>query len=301
MTTIISKYGYGVPADGELAKGEIGIDLTDGIIYSSTDGSNVIELGRGEVKWENITGKPPTIDPDNGGDSYVDLAALEARVEVNEGDIAALKAAVADLESDLAALTGRVEKNEENIATNTGNITSNYNAIQSLNSQINDPDGLADQVQENTTNIGINADAIEAIEAILGQDLTSLYLGGTYDTPNNQVKDVTAAGVTAGIQAGDQLTAHTKDSNKGMYFVCSGEGTLEGTQRQGSDGKYAQNGDWLVSDGVHGWILMQFGGDHVTWGAIGGDINNQTDLQAQFGLYIKKTDTIDGGTYTAKR
>ena len=54
MTTIITKYGYGVPADGKLAKGEIAVDLTDGILYSSPNGTDIIELGRGEISWDNI-------------------------------------------------------------------------------------------------------------------------------------------------------------------------------------------------------------------------------------------------------
>ena len=111
MTTIISKYGYGLPANGKLAKAEIAVDLSEGILYSSTDGSDIIELGRGEISWENISGKPPVIDPDNGGDQYVDLAALEAQVEANKGDIVTLKQNIIQINSDLADIIKDVETN----------------------------------------------------------------------------------------------------------------------------------------------------------------------------------------------
>ena len=186
MTTIITKYGYGKPADGQLAKAEVAVDLTDGILYSSTTGSDIIELGRGEISWENITGIPPVIDPDNGGDQYVDLKALEAQVEKNKGDINTLNSAVADLEAALAdtntevgknasaigLLDDRVTQNETDIeelqgqadghdtditnikgdvSQNAKDIETNKSNISTLNSQINDsPDGLKLQVEANT-------------------------------------------------------------------------------------------------------------------------------------------------------
>ena len=41
-TTIITKNGNGVPADGTLAVGELAVDLDTGIIYTSSDGNDVI-------------------------------------------------------------------------------------------------------------------------------------------------------------------------------------------------------------------------------------------------------------------
>ena len=93
------------------------------------------------------------------------------------------------------------------------------------------------------------------------------------------------------------MTQHAKDSNKGMYFVVEGEGTLGGLFRDSSNGQFAQNGDWLVCDGVHGWILMSFGGDHVAWGSIGGNIANQEDLMAELDKKVEEGDTLDGGRF----
>lgn len=300
MTTIIQKYGFGTPDNGELAKAEIGVDLTDGILYSSTDGNDIIELGRGEISWENITGKPPTIDPDDG-DNYVDLTALEARVGVNEVDIAALKAAVADLESDLAALEGKVDKNTENIAANAGNISTNTNNISTLDDQINADGGLADKIEENTTNIGLNKDEIDKLKDLLDANLTGLVMGGEYDASINQVSKTTAAGEAAGLEQGQSLP--TGEGTKGIYVIVTKEGVLANTggSPARSDGDTAHVGDWLVSDGIHGWILFSFGMDAVNWGMIGGDIESQEDLMAKFDEYIKHTDTINCGTYTTTR
>jgi hypothetical protein len=46
---------------------------------------------------------------------------------------------------------------------------------------------------------------------------------------------------------------------------------------------------------------MDFHTDATEWGTIGGTLANQTDLMTEFANYIKKTDTIDAGNYTAAR
>ena len=309
MTTIITKYGYGEPANGKLAKGEIAVDLSEGILYSSTDGADIIELGRGEISWENISGKPPVIDPDNGGDQYVDLAALEAQVEANKGDISDLKSQIAQINSDLADIVKDIENNKTSISDNASaisqnstDIKNNSDAIKVLTDQINEaPDGLVHKIQANTDGVEANAKEIEALKKALDQDLTGLQLGGTYSVEvgptNNKIVDVTGTGQAHGFQVGDSLNQHMSDDDKGWYFVVQGNGELANLSREGSNGAQAQNGDWLVSDGTHGWILMSFGGDHVTWGAIGGNIENQDDLMSEFEKYLLKGETIDCGSY----
>lgn len=264
MTTIIQKYGFGTPKEGQLAKAEIGVDLTKGYIYSSTDGSDVIELGRGEISWENITGKPPTIDPE-GGD-YVDLSELEKQVGLNTGQI-----------SDL------------------------WNALQELEDKIFGENGLESKVNENTANIGLNAEAIGALQDLLNANLTGLVLGGEYDASINQVSKTTGPGEDAGLAAGSPLP--TGEGTKGVYVIVTKEGQLSGTggSPSRSDGDIAHVGDWLVSDGVHGWILFSFGMETVNWGMIGGDIENQEDLKELLELYIKHTDTITCDTYETAR
>jgi hypothetical protein len=42
---------------------------------------------------------------------------------------------------------------------------------------------------------------------------------------------------------------------------------------------------------------MSFGGDHVTWGAIGGNIENQDDLQEALAVKLEAGDTLDGGRF----
>ena len=307
MTTIITKYGYGEPSAGKLAKAEIAVDLTDGILYSSPNGTDIIELGRGEISWDNISGKPPELIV--GGDEYIDLADLLSRVEAVEGDVADLKGQIqqinsdlSDLADDIATNASGISTNAGNIATNTTNIKNNSDNIKILTDQINaEPDGLVHKIQGNADDIATNAKEIEKLKAALDQDLTGLSLGGTYSVEataaNNTIVDVTGTGAAHGFKVGDRLNAHMSDDDKGWYFIVQGNGQLSNLSREGSNDAMAQNGDWLVSDGTHGWILMSFGGDHVTWGAIGGNIENQEDLMDQFDLYLKKGETIDCGSY----
>lgn len=43
-TTIITKHGTAAPVDGDLAQGELGVDLTNAKLYSSTDGTDIVEI-----------------------------------------------------------------------------------------------------------------------------------------------------------------------------------------------------------------------------------------------------------------
>lgn len=264
MTTIIQKYGFGTPKEGELAKAEIGVDLTKGYLYSSTDGADIIELGRGEISWENITGKPPTIDPDEGG--YVDLTELEKQVGLNKQEI-----------SDL------------------------WNALQELEDKVFGENGLESQVNQNTTNIDLNKSEIDKLKDLVEANLTGLVMGGEYDASINQVSKTTAAGEAAGLAEGSALP--TGEGTKGIYVIVTKEGVLANTggSPARSDGDTALVGDWLVSDGQHGWILFSFGMEAVNWGMIGGDIENQEDLMDLLDLYIKHSDTINCGTYETTR
>lgn len=295
MTVIVSKYGYGQPAPNELAKGEIGIDLQNGAIYTSTDGADIIALGITEVQWGDIIGVPPELIV--GGDGYVDLTTLEAAVAKNEGDIGTLQSTVGQIETDLAAAVADIATNAQGISANTGNISA-------LNNQINaEPNGLVHLIAANTAAHEYNNSEIVRLWAALGDAQTGLVLGGTYDAENNVVVEATPEGLAAGLVDGENLPID--DEAKGIYVIVTVGGELEGLEvtetldvtHQATGTAYP--GDWLLSDGQHGWILMDFHTDATEWGMIGGTITNQTDLMDHFDLYIKETDTIDGGTYNA--
>ena len=296
--TIITKWGSRAPELSDIVKGELAVDLVGKVLYTN-DGNQIIEVGGGSVHWNQIIGVPEDIT--NIINGTIDLDAL---IEL-AGDNAE---AIIKLNDDLTALALRVTQNEKDIITNAGNISTNTSDISNLQTAVGEntsdiADNAADIV-DNATAIGAleprvsqNEADILALQGLVDGDLTGLYLGGTYKLPDNKVEDVTAAGTTAGINKGDTLDQHAKESNKGMYFVVEGSGTLGGLFRESSNGQVAQNGDWLVCDGVHGWILMSFGGDHVAWGSIGGNIENQDDLMAELDKKLEEGDTLDGGRF----
>lgn len=255
--TIVTKWGSRAPTADDLVQGELAVDLVGKVLYTKDGNGQVITVGGGRIDWGQIDNIPEEIT--NIIDGVIDLDDLIQRVEDLEGNQADILQDLADLKADV----GQIGK---------------------------DITALAGRVSQNESDIQDLKDALDG-------DLTGLYLGGTYNVPTNQVSDVTSAATTNGISVGDSLTTHSLAKNEGMYFVCEGEGTLSGTQRSGSDGQFAQSGDWLVCDGTHGWILMSFGGDHVTWGSIGGTLSNQTDLQAELDKKFEDGDTLDGGRY----
>lgn len=327
MTVMIQKVGNGVPQEGQLKRGELGLDLGSNTIYSSSNGTDIVVMGISEINWNDIQNFPDfiiNIDPNNP--NYIDITELEGRVEVNENDIAALKNIVIPDNGDsladlIAANTAAIKENgkaiEENagdITTNAGGIQANLAAINALNGQINDADGLKDQVEQNTTNIGINAGdittnaaEIEALKKALENQLTGLVLGGTYDASNNLVDSVTAEGTAAGLSVGSPLPS--TENTKGIYVVVSTEGELDGTSGLNvsdsssggkADKEIAYPGDWLVSDGIHGWILFAFHTDATLWGMIGGTVTDQTDLMDHLAAtYLAIDGEINGGVYTA--
>lgn len=291
MANIIKlKYGSGLPSNGSLATGEVGLDLTNKIIYTSTNGTDIVEMAGGTVEWDNIVNIPNEIDViiNGGNPDYVDIKALAEQVEKNTGDISALKtwqeaasADIAKLKEDVAKNASDISTNAENIGKNAINISGNTDAIGAL-------DGRVEQ----------NEDDIEAIKAQLDKELTGLVLAGTYSAASNQITSVMSNAASAGFQENQPLNAYLGDQYAGYYFIVDEAGTLANTGSPArADGDAAFVGDWLVSDGPH-WLHFNFSTESTVWGTISGDINEQEDLQNQFATKLGVDDTIDGGTYS---
>ena len=104
MTTIVTKYGNGVPTTNDLETGELGIDLTGKVIYTKDGGGQIVKLADGgssaTVDWGDILNKPDfdalyaAIDHTH---DMADVDGLEDKVTEIEGNIS-------DLEDELAAL-----------------------------------------------------------------------------------------------------------------------------------------------------------------------------------------------------
>ena len=299
--TIITKWGFKPPTLSDLEQGELGVDLLAKILYTRDASNQIIELGGGNINWNQID--PDTI-PDkitNIIDGTWDIDGLITQVEKNKGDISTLRA-------DLNALDAEVKENLKQIGINAGNIADNLALIQALDTRVTANEG---DIKTNSADITVvekrlddaepkiekNIADIADLQKLVDGDLTGLSFAGTYDVPNNEVQDVAAAGALANIESGDTLDQHAKAGNEGLYFVCEGEGFLGDLRRDSSNGQMAYSGDWLVCDGIHGWILMSFGGDHVSWGTIGGNLENQTDLKEALDEKLESGDTLDGGRF----
>lgn len=297
MANIITlKYGSGVPAQNDLTPGEVALDVTNKVIYSMDAYNNVIEMGRnmgegGSIGWDQID--PDTIpeainiiinplNPD-----YVDLKALEKRVDDAEGDIAALEAwetvakqQIADLQAQQAINTGNIDKNTTDIGKNT---TAIGGAVTRL-------DAVEPKVEKNIQDI-------KDLQDQLGQDLTGLQPAGTYNAANNTVKTLLAAGTAAGIEVGDSLVSHLGDDYVGLYFIVDEPGELANTGTPArADGEQANTGDWLLSDGPH-WVHFEFGSAGVTFSEIAGSPYDNAALEAALDSKMDADAIIDGGTY----
>lgn len=297
---LVHKIGSGKPADNKLLAGEFGVDIDSGILWVGTSSGEAVELSGGDIKWEQLIEVPIEIIQiiDKNDPNYISIADLEGKVEANEN-------AISDILKELERLEGKIDANASNISTNAGAIAANTEQIGKNTSLLSAHDA---QIKANTTDIGTNtgnisanADEITKLWAALGDGLTGLTLGGEYNAAINVVENPTDAGREAGLVHNQPLPA--TENTKGVYVMVTTEGKLSGTgiapNAEGgrADEEMAYVGDWLVSDGVHGWVLFDFHTDATLWGQIGGDITLQTDLQDQFATKVGVNDTIGGGNY----
>ena len=302
-TTIISKVGSGEPSPGQLQQGEIGIDITNKVIWTFSEKDNaMVELAGGSVDWGQIEGIPPEIiniiNNNDGNPDYIDLATLKAQVATNTGDIIDLKGAVGALETAVSGIEGQ-------LITLGGLIQDNASAIAGLQSGVGANelaiDALEQRVSINEGGISDNKSEIQRLESLINNSLTGLVLGGEYDANRNVCATVTNEGFAAGLKIDQPLPAPS-ESTKGVYVIVTVEGPLSGTGTKAptreEDGTMAHVGDWLVSDGIHGWILFELGQQDVTFGMIGGDAYDNQNLAGHLNAKLDVDGTIDCGNYT---
>jgi len=104
MTTIITKYGNGVPTASDLETGELGIDLTGKVVYTKDGSGQIIKLADGgasaTVDWADILNKPDFDSLYAAFDhthEMADVDGLEDKFVEVDGNIS-------DLQDELAAL-----------------------------------------------------------------------------------------------------------------------------------------------------------------------------------------------------
>lgn len=121
MTTIITKYGNGVPTAGDLETGELGIDLTGKVIYTKDGGGNIVKLADGgssaTVDWSDILNKPDfdalyadinhTHDMDDVDGLTDKVTEIEGSIEDLEDELAALATSLA-FGGSFTAVTGTI-------------------------------------------------------------------------------------------------------------------------------------------------------------------------------------------------
>jgi hypothetical protein len=304
MANVIKlKYGSGIPGDGQLQTGELGLDLINKVIYTADGNDEIIELSRnmgegGTIEWDQIVNVPIEIENIINGEipEYGTLDVLIAQVKANADDIAALKAWETTAKGQISALEAAVAKNAEDIATNAGGISGleTTQGAQDIKIKANE-----DAVKDLDGRVTSNKGEIDEIKAALDKDLTGLVLAGTYSAASNKITSVKTDAMGAGFTENESLNSYLGNEYAGYYFIVDEAGKLANTGSPArADGDDAFVGDWLVSDGPH-WLHFNFSQESTVWGTIGGDITAQDDLQDQFATKLGINDDIVGGTYTA--
>jgi hypothetical protein len=308
MANVIKlKYGSGIPGDGQLQTGELGLDLTNKVIYTADALNNIIELSRnmgegGTIEWDQIVNVPIEIENIINGEipEYGSLDALIAQVKANAGDIAALQAWETTAKAEIIKLQSDVAQNTADISTNAGDIDALETSQGAQDILIS---ANADKIQEIDGRVTSNKGEIDDIWAAMDKDLTGLVLAGSYSAASGLITSVKSTAVDEEgkvlFAENQPLNAYLGNPYAGFYFIVDEAGELKNTGSPArADGDMAYIGDWLVSDGPH-WLHFNFSQESTVWGTISGNIELQEDLQDQFATKLGINDDIVGGTYTA--
>lgn len=106
MTTIVTKYGNGVPTKNDLETGELGIDLTGKVIYTKDGGGDIVKLADGgssaTVDWSDILNKPTEFPPESHTHEMDDVNGLTDKVTEIEGGISDLEDSISAISTSLA-------------------------------------------------------------------------------------------------------------------------------------------------------------------------------------------------------
>jgi hypothetical protein len=216
-STIQLKRGSGAPTSGDLATGELGLDLTNNRIYSSTDGSDVIEMGIKPTSLaintiaEGTSGSGVTVDgvklKDNG------ITATGTVLTGGYGDVLTTSQAVGIAGSAQAGI---------HFATFTTGLTATDGFL------INVDGSAAYLWQRENSNIYIGTNGVERCNITGSGDFL---FGTTSTSPANTSSSANAGAV---VLASGQIQAAVDNDSALKLNRYSTDGTLVECRRQGS-------------------------------------------------------------------
>jgi hypothetical protein len=283
---IILKYGNGEPAAGELAMGEVGVDISGKSLWTY-NGKNNIQLAGGDIDLGQLP------DVDIGGGIYVDLGELALIVGTNQEDITKLKLDVAANTTDIGLNTAAIATLSSKVAALELWQKDHEAAVGNLLIALGE---LEARVEVNEGGIETNKTEIAKLWAEIGLIEGGLSFAGTYKTSINLIETVTTYAADKGITTGMPLSSALGDGTKGLYFIAMDGGTLQNSGGT-DDGKTVYPGDWLVCDGTK-YLLLNYQLESTSFGQISGDPYENEKLGLALDAKISRDgDVIEGGVY----
>ena len=284
---IILKYGNGEPAAGELAMGEVGVDISGKSLWTF-DGNGNVQLAGGDIDL----GQLPDIDI--GGGNYVDLGELALIVGGNQEDITKLKADVAANTTNVGLNTAAIATLNQKVAALEQWQTDHEAAVGNLLIALA---ALEDRVEANETDIGLNQDEIQKLWAEIGLVEGGLSFAGSYNAASGLIESVSAYADSLGVQVTTPLSNALGEERKGLYFINNTLGELKNSGGS-DDGKQVYPGDWLVCDGTQ-YLVLNYQMETISFEQILGEPEENDKLKVALAAKISRdNDTVDGGTYS---
>lgn len=240
-----------VPTYDSNVKSDDLVLINRGNVDYSTDIADLAEGIGAELEIDSLVGDINTEIGDLNASIGKDLSDLEARVEKNETDIGGIE-----------VWLGNENDNDGSGDTITDRVLNLEDADKVLDGKI---DANTDLIKDNTTNIAVNKDAIDALEA--DQERQDSWTGAgpatnTGDTFKKQIEDNAAAigrlqGALVYRGVGDFSTA-PDTPHQADFYLCAADGPATGwtgLSNVEKDHYYAYDGSVWQDSGSHSVVI----------------------------------------------
>jgi hypothetical protein len=229
MASIIKlKRGSGVPSGGSLAAGEPALDLTNNKLYSSTDGTDVVEISpQATLTGLGVTASAAELNVLDG------ITATTAELNYTDGVTSNIQTQLNSKISNLAGLGVTATAAELNV----------LDGITATTAELNYTDGVTSNIQ---TQIDAKAPKTSPVFDTSARLSSGEFLFGCSATPSSSVSGVSITGSLANPQSKWSITP-----GLGYYLkFYTGSGEVGGIYTQSGAVQYSSTSDYRRKENI---------------------------------------------------
>ena len=263
MTTIKHKRGTGDPSASDLDVGEIGINTTDGGVFTKTDGGSVVEVGASSGGGLTSDSDKNTIGGTNAGDSITAGSGLDnTLVGYNAGTDLTTADGITAFGSEAAA----------NVTTGSGVTAIGFEACKATKDSYENT-GIGYQALKNADNAGgdytFYGSWNTAVGSFAGDAITTSYANTLIGAKAGSELTTGGFNTLIGRQAGENLTTTSKNVHIGSgagTFTSGGDNIYIGYETPIPSGGITASGSNNIAIGRQVYLSSQTVSNEITLG-----------------------------------